>query len=95
MNLNKLFSYSRKLHRWSLLFVVILGLIQMITGLAMRYPIFFSFLNQNGVRLLHFQTATYFSIAFGIQMLTGIIMYLIPWLIKRANKPTGSIKLPN
>ena len=95
MNVSKLSYYSRKLHRWSLLFVVVLGLIQMITGLAMRYPIFFSFLNQNDVRLLHFQTATYFSIAFGIQMLTGIIMYLTPWMLKTFHKPQNPTSLPN
>ncbi|MEK7578037.1 MAG: hypothetical protein AAB492_05540 [Patescibacteria group bacterium] len=78
MDIGRLSYFSRKLHRWSLLFVIVLGLIQMITGLTMRYPEFFSLMNQENVRLLHFQTATYFSIAFGVQMLTGIIMYLTP-----------------
>ena len=95
MDIGKLSYYSRKLHRWSLLFVIVLGLVQMMTGLALRYPEFFSFLDQGSMRLLHFQTASYFSIAFGIQMLTGVIMYLTPWLLKRMSKPVQPTKLSN
>ena len=86
MNIGKLSYYSRKVHRWSLWFVVILGLIQMITGLTMKYPNMFPFLDQGSVRLLHFQTAGYFALAFGTQMLTGIIMYITPWIIRHLTR---------
>ena len=87
MNIGKLSYYARKVHRWSLWFVVVLGLIQMVTGLAMKYPTVFPFLDQGSVRLLHFQTAGYFALAFGVQMLTGLIMYITPWLLKKMTAP--------
>ncbi len=95
MDPGKLSYYSRKLHRWSLIFVVVLGLIQMTTGLAMKYPGWFPFVDQGGARLLHFQTAGYFALAFGIQMITGIIMYITPWLLKTFRKPSGPTNLSN
>ena len=95
MDLGKLSYYSRKIHNWSLFFVVGLGLIQMITGLTMRYPVAFSFVDQVSARLLHYQTATWFSIAFGIQMITGLIMYFTPWLLKRFMRPQQPTKLSN
>lgn len=95
MIIGKLSYYSRKIHRLSLWFVVILGLIQMITGLTMKYPVWFPFFDQGSVRLLHFQTAGYFALAFGIQMLTGLIMYIAPWLLKKFRTPPPPTKLPN
>lgn len=86
MNLGKISFYARKIHNWSLFFVVILGLIQMITGIVMRYPMTFAFIDEVASRMLHFQTATYFSIAFGIQMITGLIMYATPFILKRINR---------
>ena len=82
MDLGKLSYYSRKIHRVSLWFVVILGLIQMVTGLTMKYPNLFAFFDQGEIRILHFQNAGYFSVAFGLQMLTGLILYATPWLLK-------------
>lgn len=82
MDIGKLSYYSRKFHRVSLLFVVILGLIQMTTGLLMKYPNWLPFADQTGIRLLHYQTATWFAIAFGVQMVTGVVMYLVPFIIK-------------
>ncbi|OGG24033.1 hypothetical protein A3A79_02450 [Candidatus Gottesmanbacteria bacterium RIFCSPLOWO2_01_FULL_43_11b] len=82
MNIGKFSYYCRKIHRWSLWFVVILGLIQMTTGLTMKYPNFFSFFNPSSARALHSQTATYFVIAFSIQMFTGLVMYITPWILR-------------
>lgn len=93
--MSKLAYWARKIHRWSLWFVVFFGLIQIATGLAMKYPSWFPFVDQAPTRLLHFQTAGYFSLTFGIQMLTGIIMYLTPWLMKKFRAPLPPIKLPN
>lgn len=96
MDVGKLSYHARKIHRWSMWFVICLGLIQMITGLTMKYPQWFPFFDQSSVRLLHFQTAGWFSLAFGVQMLTGILMYLAPWLLKNMRRPTPPpTKLPN
>lgn len=83
MNLPKLSFTARKIHRLSLIFVVVLGLLQMVTGITMKYPTIFSFFDQGFVRLLHFTLADWFALFFGIQMLTGLIMYFIPILIRR------------
>jgi len=48
----------------------------------MKYPSWIPFIDLGSARWLHFQAAGYFSLAFGIQMLTGMIMYLVPWLLK-------------
>lgn len=93
--MSKLFALSRKLHRWSLLFIVVSGLIQMVTGLAMKYPTLFFFIDQQWARLLHFQTAGYFALAFGIQMLTGLIMHITPWIIKKFRSSSPPTNLPN
>lgn len=84
--MSNFFNWSRKIHRWSLWFVVILGVVQLVTGLTMKYPQLFPFIDEPSARLLHRQTATYFALFFGIQMLTGLIMYIIPWLLKRFRK---------
>lgn len=86
MDMGKLSYYSRKIHRLLLFFVVTLGLTQMITGLIMKYPDVLPAIDQGSTRLLHFQTATYFSVAFIAQMLTGLVMYVTPWIIKRIQK---------
>lgn len=67
----------------------------MTTGLTMKYPQVFPFFDQTSVRLLHAQTAGYFALAFGIQMLTGIIMYLTPWLLKKFRTSPPPSNLPN
>lgn len=87
MDIGKFTYYSRRIHRLSLLFVIILGLIQMLTGLTMKYPGWYPFFDQTATRLLHFQTSGWFAFAFGIQMITGIIMYFSPWLQKTFRKP--------
>lgn len=95
MDIGRLSYYARNIHRLSLFFVIALGLTQMITGLSMKYPEWFPFMDQGAVRLLHFQTAGYFALVFSIQMLTGIIMYVTPWLLKIFRKPQQPTKLPN
>lgn len=85
MNIGKFSYYARKIHRILLFFVVIFGLIQIVTGLTMKYPQMLPMIDPGGARLLHFQTATYFTVVFGLQMITGLIMYFTPWLLKQLN----------
>lgn len=58
----------------------------MITGLAMKYPEWYPFFDQAGTRLLHFQAASWFAFVFGVQLVTGLIMYLVPVIIKYQQK---------
>ncbi len=91
MDIGKITYYARRVHRFVLLLVVILGLVQMITGLTLRYPLALPMIDQEQARLLHFQTALYFSVVFGLQMITGVIMYVAPWVVKRLNRPKNQI----
>lgn len=95
MGIGKLHVFARTLHRWSLWFVVILGLVQMTTGLTMKYPGMVPFVDPTGARLLHVQTAGYFALFFGIQMLTGMLMYITPWLSKKNRPPQPPTARPN
>jgi thiosulfate reductase cytochrome b subunit len=88
MDIGRVSYYSRRVHRVVMLFVIVLGLIQMATGTVMKYPQLFPFVDQTSVRVLHFDVATYFSIAFVIQIVTGVIMYMSPKLIKALRKPS-------
>lgn len=87
MNLGKLSYFSRKIHKWLVLLILIIGTGQMTTGVILRYPTIFPFTLQSPARDIHFFLATWFSIVFGLQMITGLIMYATPWLIKRFQKP--------
>lgn len=89
--MSNFFNWSRKIHRWSLWFVIVLGLVQLVTGLTMKYPQLFHFIDEPTARGLHRQTATYFAVFFGIQMLTGIIMYITPWLLKITRKSSSPV----
>lgn len=86
MDTGKITYYARRVHRFVLLLVVVLGLVQMITGLTLRYPEALPMIGQEQARLLHFQTALYFSVVFGLQMITGLVMYITPWVVKRLQK---------
>lgn len=89
MDIGRLSYYSRRVHRVAMLFVIVLGIIQMVTGSIMKYPQMFTGIDQGSVRVLHFDVATYFSIAFFIQMVTGLIMYIAPKLIKAFRRPSS------
>ena len=95
MDIGKLSYYSRKVHQFCLLFIIIFGLIMMLTGTAMKYPQLVPFLDPTQARMTHNTVSTYFSIVFAIMMATGIIMYLTPWILKTFRKPSKPTNLPH
>jgi cytochrome b subunit of formate dehydrogenase len=95
MDLGKLSYWSRRIHRLSLWFVMISGLIQMITGLTQKYTEFFSFIDLGIAISVHTFNSIIFVFFFLISMITGLIMYVTPWLIKHLNRPPKSTNLPN
>lgn len=73
--------WSRKIHRIALFFVVVLGLLQMITGIMMK-------LNLGDIvsaRVVHNANSIFFSVAFFVQMMTGLYMYIHPWVVRWQN----------
>jgi len=89
MNLVKFAILARKIHRWLLFLTIPLGLAQMTTGLVMLYPSVFSFITPAVAVPVHLATAPWFALFFFLAMLTGLFLYLYPWLqrISRKNSP--------
>jgi hypothetical protein len=90
MQLDKFALYARKIHRILVIFITILGTIMMITGLMIDEleegnniiadPEF--------IRSIHGKTSTPFAIILGLMIITGLILYLYPWLQKTIRKST-------
>lgn len=87
MTLGQLFVLSKKIHKLLLLVIVTLGLIMMITGTMLKYTFIhtklFSFIDLGYVRYLHNNLSTFFSLALGLMMLTGLGMYFLPTLMRK------------
>ncbi len=81
---------ARKIHRLCVALIVLLGIPMTATGLTMRYPTL-SPLNWRQARLLHGQLSTIFGAIFLIMMITGIVLYLTPWIVKLTRKPTPPV----
>ncbi len=94
MNIGKVSYYARRTHRILLLVIVVIGLIMMITGATMKYPLLIP-IDPIQARILHNSVSTVFSFVFFGMMLTGLIMYITPWIIKRSQKPTTQPPLSN
>jgi len=94
MNPGKLSYYSRKIHRISLWFVTISGLIQMVTGLAQKFPAFL-FTDIATIIKIHTLNSLPFVIALLVSMITGLIMYITPLIIKALYKQSRPTNLPN
>ena len=84
--INKLYLYSKSIHRISLFAMVALTMIMGGTGTMMKYPSFFSsipFVDLALMRAVHNMMSIYFSIVLSLMMLTGLYMYLFPYLRKK------------
>ncbi|MDO8571792.1 MAG: hypothetical protein Q7R79_03880 [bacterium] len=82
MNLVKLSTTARKFHKLLVLFIAALGIIMVATGTAMKFPALFPWLDPIWARQIHSLTSTYFALVFVLMMLTGLIMYCVPYLLK-------------
>lgn len=70
---------AKKIHRLLILFITVLGLIMVSTGLMMRYPVLFDWFSFDPVtiRRIHNTLSTYFAIVLILMMITGLCMYFI------------------
>jgi hypothetical protein len=92
MTLGKLAVYARKLHRILVLFISVLSLIMIATGLTLRggdeageKP----FINYNVAWSVHGAVSVFFAIVLGLMLITGLYLYLYPWIQKLSRpKPT-------
>jgi len=90
MNFPKLVVTARITHRFLVWVIIILGLIMMLTGSAMKFPEI-ALIDPLQARQIHNVISTLFSIVLFLMMLTGAFMYLYPWLQKiLVKKPATS-----
>ena len=91
MNLQKIFVWSKKVHRLCMWVVIGLGAPQAITGILIggdsgwRQEIF-SFDQLFWFRLIHRQISSIFALFLAIMMITGFVMWVVPELLKRKKK---------
>jgi len=80
----KLYLYSKTIHRLLVLVVTVLGLTMMLSGVVLKYPDlpFISLLSYPFMRELHSTTSTFFSIGLFGMIVTGIILFIFPYLRK-------------
>lgn len=83
-NLMKLNIIARKIHRILVVATVLLGLSMMTTGSLLKFPLFT--LDYIMVRSVHNNLSTFFSAALFMMMVTGLFMYLFPYLNKQGRK---------
>ncbi len=93
------FVFMKKVHRYLVLGILVLGLAMGITGLLLKFPKiaadYLTFIDLGYIRFLHNNLSTYFSVVFFIMMLTGIWMYLYPgWVARRQRRQTERNHFP-
>lgn len=88
--MTKLYLWSKKIHRLSILAVSFLSLIMAVTGLLLKYSLFaathLKFINPGLIRYLHNQLSPLFALTLLAMILTGGFMYLFPWLNQKFGK---------
>jgi len=77
---------AKKLHRFLVFIMSLLGLVMMLTGGVMKYPQLFSFIDPLAARRLHNTVSTFFSITLFLMATSGLTMYLYPAYQKRQLK---------
>lgn len=94
MMLGKLAVYARKIHRILVLFITVLGTTMAVTGLTMdeagEGSSLLSFINYGAARQLHGSLSKIFAIILGSMIITGLYLYLYPWLQKTFRKSPSS-----
>lgn len=89
MNLQQVFLWSKKIHRWLLWFVTVLGSFMMLSGYLMNKelegesPVSVEIMLF--MRTWHNKLSSYFLIVLLLMMMTGLLMWGVPKLIQRQN----------
>ena len=85
--MKKLYLFAKQIHRLLIILITGLGAVMAGTGLMLKYPSravrFLPGLDLGLVRFIHSTLSTAFAIVLALMMLTGLVMYLVPWMQKR------------
>jgi hypothetical protein len=92
MNLVKLAVWSRKIHRFLVLIASIDTLILIVTGFKLHESlegnVVFPFIKTSDARWIHGQLTIVSIVILGGMLLTGVYLYIFPWLNKITRKKT-------
>ena len=80
----KLYLFSKTIHRWMVLAIIITGCIMMTTGLCMYFNQYF-FFDPAAIRSLHSTISVFFALILGVMMTTGTYLFIIPYLPNKEN----------
>jgi len=85
----KLIIFTRKIHRIFVLIIAVLSIIMALSGIILKYSFIsakMTFLDLGMIRYVHNQLSPFFTIALMIMLVTGLLIYLTPWLNKITRK---------
>jgi len=86
MSLAKLSIWARKIHRLFVLVTSILGIGMSFSGISM-WQGNAVMIGSLSIRHIHNVSSIYFAISLLIMIITGLIMYTYPWIVKISRKP--------
>ncbi len=80
--LNKI---AREIHKMFAIATFILGSAMTLTGLILKFPQLskLPFIDPSFSRFLHNALSPFFAVALILMMVTGVFMYVFPWLLKK------------
>jgi hypothetical protein len=84
--MSNIYQLAKQFHRFVLFITVFLGIIMMGTGIVLKYSFIatrFQLLDLGLMRYLHNTFSLFFSIALSFMILTGLLLYFLPVLIRR------------
>lgn len=82
----KLYLLAKKIHRLLVIIMLFLGLIMSITGIMLKENIYFPF-DPLAIRMIHSNVSLYFTGVLGIMGLTGLYLYIFPYLKQKQEPP--------
>ncbi|EKE14875.1 MAG: hypothetical protein ACD_12C00259G0005 [uncultured bacterium] len=80
-----LFLFSKKIHRFLVIFIAIIGIIMSVTGILLKYTFIaakFTFIDLELIRFIHNNLSPIFALVFLGMLITGLIMYIFPLIRK-------------
>jgi len=77
-----LFLLSKKIHRLLVVLIILLTIPMTITGYMMKTSTYFPF-DPFAIRMIHSTISLYFSGVLGLMSLTGLYMFIFPYLAKK------------
>lgn len=88
--MKKLYLFAKQIHRLLVIFITGLGATMAGTGMMLKYPgsatRFLPGLDLGLVRFVHSTMSTAFALALVFMILTGLVMYIVPWIQKRRSR---------